>query len=80
MSYVPLGDVQRLYLSTRNAAFRDQLRGYLFDGTPATAAVYAAVSNQLYATGLIDKYGLEAAWLSTATEAERAVLFTRITS
>jgi hypothetical protein len=78
MTYVPLGELQRLYIGGRNAAFCNQLRSFLFDGVPATSAVYAAVSHHLYATGLIDKHGLEAVWLSTATEADRALVFSRI--
>jgi hypothetical protein len=76
--FVPLGDLQRRYLAAQNAAFRNGLRGYLFDGEPAVTDVFLAVSQLLYATGAIDKAGLEEAWLANASEAERAIIFTRI--
>jgi hypothetical protein len=78
VKYANLGDLQRTYLSARNEAFRDALRGYLFDSMPATAAVYAAVSASLFVSGQIDKTGFEAAWLSTATETDRAILFSGV--
>jgi hypothetical protein len=54
------------------------LRHYIFDGEPAAADVFLAVSQLLYASGTIDKTGLEDVWLASASEAEPAVIFTRI--
>jgi hypothetical protein len=76
--FIPLGDLQRKYRAAQNAAFRNGLRQYLFDGEPAAADVFFAVSRLLYGTGAVDKAGLEDAWLASASEVERAIVFTRI--
>jgi hypothetical protein len=78
VTYTSFAEVQRRYRATQAAAFRDSLRGYLFDDAPATAAVFAAVARALYAAGLIDKLGMEDIWLATASVADRAALFTLV--
>jgi hypothetical protein len=77
-AYIGLGELQRRYHAACHAAFRDALRGYLFDGTPATADVFIAVSRALYVAGLIDKAGMEDIWPATASVADRAALFSLV--
>jgi hypothetical protein len=50
----------------------------LLDRVEPSAAAYQIVSRRLYAEGAIDNLGLADAWIGTASETERATLFSDI--
>ena len=50
----------------------------MVDGETPKGSTYQLVSNHLYASGAVDKHGMADAWIDTATEAERATLFSDI--
>jgi hypothetical protein len=50
----------------------------LLDRIEPSAAAYQIVARRLYAEGAIDNLGLADAWIGTASEAERASLFSDI--
>jgi len=75
---VHLGDLQRVYNKMRLAQIRTELRIYLIDRSEASAAAFRLVSRALYADSRIDNLGLTDVWVLSASESERAALFTRI--
>jgi len=77
---VRLGDLQRAYRSKQNASRRAALQAYLIGGTKPSPAAFRLVSRRLYATGQIDNLGLADIWIGTASLAERAALFSDITT
>jgi hypothetical protein len=80
MSVVRLGDLQRAYRANQRSRHRVELRKYLLDGAEPSAAAYQTVSRRLYAEGVIDNLGLADIWIGTASLAERATLFSDITT
>jgi hypothetical protein len=50
----------------------------LLGNSAASAAIYQLVSRHLYAGSQIDNLGLTDTWLASATEAERAGLYSDI--
>ena len=75
---VQLAELQRAYRARRRSRHRAELRKYLLDHVEPSAAAYQIVSRRLYAEGAIDNLGLADAWIGSATEAERATLFSDI--
>ena len=80
MSIVRLGDLQRAYRAKQRSRHRVELRKYLLDGAEPSSAAYQTVSRRLYAEGAIDNLGLADVWIGTASLAERAALFSDITT
>jgi hypothetical protein len=78
MAIVKLAELQRAWRAQRNSGHRVALRRYLIDRTEPSAAAFQIVSRRLYAEGAIDNLGLADAWIGTASEAERALLFSDI--
>ena len=78
MAIVRLGDLQRAYRAQQRTNQRHDLRRYLIDRADPSSAAYQIVSRRLYCDGAIDGLGMTDYWLSTATEAERATLFSQI--
>ena len=75
---VQLAELQRAYRAKQRSRHRAELRKYLLDRVEPSPAAYQIVSRRLYAEGAIDNVGLVDAWLGSATETERATLFTDI--
>jgi hypothetical protein len=78
MAIVKLAELQRGWRAQQNGKDRVALRRYLIDRTKPSAAAFQIVSRRLYAEGAIDNLGLADAWIGTASEAERASLFSDI--
>jgi hypothetical protein len=78
MAIVRLDDLQRAWRAQQNSKHRTDLRRYLIDRGASSAATYQLVSRRLYAEGAIDNLGLCDAWIDTASETERASLFSDI--
>jgi hypothetical protein len=78
MPTVRLGDLQRTYRARQKSEQHHNPRRYLIDGLEPSAATYQIVCRRLYAEGAIDNLGHADTWLLTATEAERATLFSDI--
>jgi hypothetical protein len=77
---VRLGDIQRAYRAKQKTRHRVELRKYLLDGAEPSAVAYQTVSRRLYAEGVIDNLGLADIWVATTSLAERAALFSDITT
>jgi hypothetical protein len=77
---IQLSELQRTYRAQLHASRRDALRSYLIDGDEPTASAFRLVSRRLYADGLIDNLGLAFHWVASASLAERARLFSAITT
>jgi hypothetical protein len=77
---INLAELQRTYRAQLNSERRVALRRYLLENDEPTAAVFILVSRRLYATGEIDNLGLAHHWIASATIAERAALFTAIST
>ena len=75
---IQLADLQRAYRARQRSRHRAELRKYLLDHVEPSPAAYQIVSRRLYAEGAIDNVGLVDAWLGSATEMERATLFSDI--
>ena len=75
---IRLGDLQRVYRAKQRTNQRHELRHYLIDRGATSASTYRLVSRRLYADGLIDNLGLADTWINTASEGERAGLFSDI--
>jgi hypothetical protein len=78
MAIVKLAELQRAYRAQQSRKHRNQLRHYLIDRTEPSSAAFQIVSRRLYAGGQIDNLGLADHWIGTASEAERASLFSDI--
>lgn len=78
MAIVQLGDLQRVYRARQNAGQPVELQQYLLDRANPSGSIYQLVSRRLYASGLIDNLGLTDCWIVSASEAERATLFSEI--
>jgi len=75
---INLAELQRVYRARENRRIRDGLRRYLLDHDEPSSAIFVIVSRRLYATGQIDNLGLTDSWLVSASETERASLFSEI--
>jgi SOS response regulatory protein OraA/RecX len=75
---VRLGDLQAVYRAQARKKRRNELRRYLINRKGPTSGAFNTVARRLYADGLIDNIGLADAWLASASEAERAALFSEI--
>jgi hypothetical protein len=75
---VQLAELQRAYRAKQRSRHRAELRKYLLERIEPSAAAFQIVSRRLYAEGAIDNLGLADAWIGTATETERASLFSDI--
>jgi hypothetical protein len=78
MAIVRLAELQRAWRAQQNGNRRTDLRRYLIDRGASSAATYQLVSRRLYAEGAIDNLGLADHWIDTASESERASLFSDI--
>ena len=78
MSIIRLADLQRAYRAKQRSNQRHELRHYLINRGATSASTYRLVSRRLYADGLIDNLGLTDSWIASASEADRAGLFSDI--
>jgi hypothetical protein len=78
VSIIRLGDLQRAYRAKQRSNQRHELRHYLLDGGVTSASTFQLVSRRLYAAGMIDNLGLTDTWINTASETDRAALFSDI--
>jgi SOS response regulatory protein OraA/RecX len=75
---VQLAELQRVYRAEQRSRHRAELRKYLLEHIEPSPTAYQIVSRRLYAEGAIDNLGLADAWIGSATETERASLFSDI--
>jgi hypothetical protein len=78
VSVIQLGDLQQAYRAKQRSNQRHELRHYLLNGGATSASTFQLVSRYLYAAGMVDNLGLTDSWIDTASEIERANLFSDI--